>query len=95
MGLEMQLLSTPFLSIEMKIAGLTPVYKKDDSNIRNNYRPISVLLAVSKLCKRVLKDQISPYFHAIHSNILYGFRADCRTQKCFDKIAGKMEEMSE
>ena len=60
---------------EMKIAELIPVHKNDDSNLKENYRAISVLPAVSNVYESFLKDQISPYFHEILSNILCDFRA--------------------
>ena len=70
----------------MKIAELIPVYKNDDSNLKENYRPISVLHAVSKVFERVLKDQISPYFHEILLNILCGCRAGYSTQHALIRL---------
>jgi len=67
-------------SDEMKVAELIPVCKNNDSDLKENYRPISVLPAVSKNYERVLKDQISRYFHEVLSNILCGFRAGYSTQ---------------
>ena len=63
----------------MKTAELSPVYKNDDSKLKRNYRPISVLLAASKVDERVLKDHINPYFHEALSNILCGFTAEYST----------------
>ena len=71
---------------ERKVAELIPVYKNDDSNLKENYRPISDLPAVSKVYERVLKDQISPYFHEILSNILCGFRAGYSTQHALIRL---------
>ena len=65
----------------MKLADLIPGYKNDDSNSKKDYRPISVLPAVSKVYERVLKDQISSYLHTILCNILCGFRAGYSTQQ--------------
>ena len=74
---------------EMKIAELIPVYKNDDSNLKEDYRAISVLLAVSKVYERVLKDQISPYIHEVLSNILSGFRAGYSTQHALIRLLEK------
>ena len=60
---------------DRKLAELIPVYKNDNSNSKEFYRPISVLPAVSKVYERVLKDQISSYFLEILSNTFCGFRA--------------------
>ena len=74
---------------EMKIAELIPVYKNDDSNSKENCRPISVLPAVYKVYKRVLRDKISPYFHEILSNILCGVRAGYSTQHALIRLLEK------
>ena len=67
-------------SDKIKIAEPSPIYKNENPDFKGNYRPISVLPAVSKVYDRVLKDQINPYFHEILSNILYVFRAGYSTQ---------------
>ena len=74
---------------EMKVAELIPVYKNDDSNLKKKYRPISFLPTVSKVYARVLKDQISPYFHQILWNILCGFRAGYSTQHALTRLLEK------
>ena len=74
---------------EITYAELIPVYKNDDSNLKESYRPISVLPAVPKVYEKVLKDQISPYFHEILSNILCGFRAGHSTQHALIRLLEK------
>ena len=73
----------------MEIAELMPVYKNDDSNLTENYRPICVLPAVSEVYELVLKYQISSYFHEILSNILRGSRAGYSTQHALIRLLGK------
>ena len=46
---------------QLKIAKVTPIYKKDDKKIITNYRPISVLLVVSKVFETVIHEQLSDY----------------------------------
>ena len=48
---------------ELKEADLSPLFKNDDSTFKGNFRPISVLTAVSKIYERILKEQISSYFY--------------------------------
>ena len=74
---------------EIKLTKLIPVYKNDDSNSKENYRPISFLPAVSKAYERILKDHISPYFHEIRSSILFGFRAGYGTQHVLIRLLEK------
>ncbi|ELT95345.1 hypothetical protein CAPTEDRAFT_79696, partial [Capitella teleta] len=43
---------------EFKFANITPIYKAGNSTEVQNYRPISVLPAFSKLMERLLHDRI-------------------------------------
>ena len=42
----------------LKQADIAPVHKKDDTNDKNNYRPVSILPSLSKAFKKCLYDQI-------------------------------------
>ena len=65
---------------ELKVADVTPVFKKDDSTNVKNYRPISVLPANSKIFERIMHDQISRFMHDHLSPILCGYRKGFNTQ---------------
>lgn len=39
------------------------LYKKDDRTDAQNYRPISVLPAISKICERVVYDELYRYLN--------------------------------
>ncbi len=47
----------------LKIARVTPIYKKDDETNFSNYQPISLLPAISKLFEKVIFSQIYNFFH--------------------------------
>ena len=72
----------------MKCAELGPVYKKGDNLIKENYRPVSILTAISKLYESVLNDQLSSHFSDIFDNLLSAFRKGYSCQslliKCVD-----------
>ena len=53
-------LSAQFLNA-WKIAELTPILKDGDQEIPNNYRPISLLPMLSKICERVAHDQLTSF----------------------------------
>ena len=59
---------------ELKLGDISPIFKKDDSTDKNNYRPISVLSAISKIYEKLLTEQISSYMEDILSPDLCGFR---------------------
>ena len=39
---------------ELKLADITPIFKKEDATLEKNYRPVSVLPVVSKILERLL-----------------------------------------
>ena len=58
--------------------GATPqkrnyIYKKGDTSDKNNYRPVSVLPAISKLFEKVLFDQLYSSFLPTFSPNMSGF----------------------
>ena len=51
----------------LKLANITPVYKKGSKNSKENYRPVSILPNISKIYERCLFKPISSYFENIFS----------------------------
>ena len=62
-------ISIKSFQIELKVADVIPVFKKEDPNNKANYRPISLLPIISKIFERVLFEQIEKF-----SPKLCGFR---------------------
>ena len=48
---------------KLKIAKVLPLFKNDDPKIVDNYHPISLLTAISKLYETVVFSQLYEYFH--------------------------------
>ena len=71
-----QSLSTGIFPDKLKIAKIIPLFKKNDPHQFNNYRPISLLPAISKIFERAAYIQLYSYFDK--NNLLYksqyGFR---------------------
>ena len=77
-----QSLTTGIFPDKLKIAKVTPVFKKCDKKIINNYRPISVLPVISKVFETVIFDQLTEYFtiNNLFSSQQYGFRKNASTE---------------
>ena len=66
----------------LKNADITPIFKKNDRVIKENYRPVSILPTFSKIYEKILYAQIYNYFNKIFSKHLCGFRKGHSTQHC-------------
>ena len=64
----------------LKLADVTPVFKKKDRTLVENYRPISVLPTVSKIFERIMQKQINAYIDKYLSDNLCGYRKGYSTQ---------------
>ena len=58
----------------MKFGDVTPVFKKDEKVLKENYRPICTLSPVSKVFERILCEQINVFMSDKLSDNLYGVR---------------------
>ena len=71
-----QMLTTGIFPDAFKVAKSIPIFKKGDSSLLVNYRPISLLPTISKVFERVIHNQMYDYFN--NFNLLaeqqYGFR---------------------
>ena len=64
----------------MKLADITPVYKKNDRTSVENFRPVSVLPTVSKIFERIIQKQFSAYVNEFLSPYLCVYRKGFNTQ---------------
>jgi hypothetical protein len=66
----------------LKLADITPAHKKDETILKNNYRPVSILPCVSKIFGRNMYDQIWTFIEKHLSPYLCGFRKGYSTEYC-------------
>ena len=66
----------------LKLADITPVHKKSDRTIDDNYRPVSILPSISKIFERNMYDPIYSYVDKYLSPFLFGFRKGFSTEYC-------------
>ena len=60
----------------LKVAQVLPLFKKNDALNKENFRPISILVSISKAHERVLHNQLSAHFENIFDRYLAAFRKD-------------------
>ena len=66
----------------LKLANITPVFKKSVRTSKDNYRPVSILPAFSKMFERLLSRQLLDFFDYILSKFQCSFRKGYGTQHC-------------
>ena len=69
---------------DRKIAVVSPLFKEGDRTVAYNYRPISILPAVSKVLEHVVHVQVYKYIesNSILSDAQFGFRKGHSTTSC-------------
>ena len=64
----------------IKVAEISPVFKKLDNTSKDNYRPISTLSNFAKLFESIIYSQLNDYMEDKFSKYLTGFRKNHNTQ---------------
>ena len=70
----------------MKLANITPLFKKDDRTDKSNYRPISILPNLSKVFDKCIYNQVSVFFDKVLSKYQCGFRKRFSAMHCLMKL---------
>ena len=76
----------------LKVADINPIFKKEDSTLVTNYRPISVLPVVSKIFERIMQKQIAAYMEEHLSQYLCGYRKGFNAQHALIALIEKWKE---
>ena len=61
----------------MKIAKVIPVFKKGDTSVLNNYRPVSLLPSISKVLEKIVYTRMVKFLNSccgVFSKFQFGFR---------------------
>ena len=76
---------------------MTPVFKTGDLKEISNYRPISVLLCLSKILERIMHNRL--YSYLVNEKILYskqfGFQKGHSTEHVIAQLADQIHESFE
>ena len=76
----------------MKLAGVSPVFKKGDRLDKANYRPVSILSSLSKIFEKLLFNQINDYMDPKLSIYQTGFRKNHSSQNCLLVMLEKLRK---
>ena len=66
----------------LKIGNITPVFKEEDRDLKDNYRPVSILPELSKIFEKLLFKQISMFIDLLLSKFQCGLRKGYGAQDC-------------
>ena len=71
---------------DLKLADITPIFKKEDSLNKENYRPVSILPHLSKVFERILYKQIDSFMENKFLPFLCEFRKNHNAQNSLLKM---------
>ena len=77
----------------LKLANVTPIFKKGDPTSVKNYRPVSVLPNVSKFFERIMLKQILEQMNKYLSQNLCGYRKGFSTQTALTMLLEKWKKI--
>ena len=87
-----QILTTGIFPDKLKIAKVVPIYKKGENTQLCNYRPISLLPAISKVIEKIMYSQLDNFFKTqrhLYDN-QYGFRTEHSTEFAALELADRV-----
>ncbi len=70
----------------MKKTEISPIFKKKDDMIKDNYRPISILAVFSKVFETIIAEQLMEYFKSIFNETLCAYRKKYATEHVLIKL---------
>ena len=79
---------------DWKRANVSPIYKKGNKNIAENYRPVSLTSQCSKLMESIIRDEIVQYLEAnqLLKDSQHGFRTG---RSCLTNILVFLDKITE
>ena len=72
--------------LSLKLANVIPIHKAKEKTLSKNYRPISLLLVISKVFKKTMYKQIINYVEKFLSPYIFGYRKVHNAEQCLLKM---------
>ena len=87
-----QMLNTCIFPSKLKIAKVLPIFKRGEVDKCENYRPISLLSAISKVFEKILLRQMDAHFrsHNLYFCGQYGFRKNRSTEHAILEVCDRI-----
>lgn len=76
----------------LKLADITPLYKKGKKDIKKSYRPVSIISNLSKIFEKCIFKQI-PHFSSVITKISMWLYEQFQYQKLSFSNAGQIEKV--
>ena len=86
-------IETGYFPDSLKLANVTPVFKKEDPFKESNYRLVSISPLLSKGYEKVINNQLPDYFQSFLNNILCCFRKAHTTQYALFKLIQSWQQV--
>ena len=84
-----KMLQTGEFPEKLKLADVSPIFKKGDKTNKSNYRPVSILPIISKIYEKFLYYQLCEFFEDKLSIFQCGFRKGFSAQHCLIPLLEK------
>jgi hypothetical protein len=87
-----QMIATSIFPNSLKIAKIKPLYKKGNRHLCENYRPISLLPAISKILEKTILKQLDHHFSTnnLYYKSQYGFRHKHSTEHALLELTDRL-----
>ena len=75
---------------KMKIADIYPLFKNKERNLCTNYRPISLLITVSKILEKIMYSRVYSFLDNTNQffDSQYGFRTNHSCENAISELLG-------
>ena len=86
------IINSGIFPFNLKLSDITPTHKKKERILKENYRPINILPANSKVYERLMGIQLNNHFEDILSKFQCGFRKGFSSQHCLIYMIDKWKK---